>query len=70
MLMLMMYYLYCNLGEFSVLEFIDIDTDHRNPQMCCTYASEIYTNQCVTEVFFFNELLVLISGSFLSVAFH
>ncbi|XP_042468258.1 cyclin-A2-1-like [Zingiber officinale] len=37
-------------GKFSVLGFIDIDTDHGNPQMCCTYASEIYTTQCVTEL--------------------
>ncbi|RWW61645.1 hypothetical protein BHE74_00031285 [Ensete ventricosum] len=35
----------------SGLDFIDIDTDHGNPQMCCTYASEFYTNLCAAEVF-------------------
>ncbi|KAG6516803.1 hypothetical protein ZIOFF_027283 [Zingiber officinale] len=35
---------------FSALDFIDIDTDPRDPQLCCTYASEIYTNQCVIEL--------------------
>ncbi|XP_042385708.1 cyclin-A2-1-like isoform X1 [Zingiber officinale] len=37
-------------GKFSALDFIDIDTDPRDPQLCCTYASEIYTNQCVIEL--------------------
>ncbi|XP_042379790.1 cyclin-A2-1-like isoform X1 [Zingiber officinale] len=37
-------------GIFSALDFIDIDTDPRDPQLCCTYASEIYTNQCVIEL--------------------
>lgn len=38
-------------GGCSGLDFIDIDTDHGNPQMCCTYASEFYTNLRAAEVF-------------------
>ncbi|CAL9072159.1 unnamed protein product [Musa textilis] len=32
-----------DLEGFNGLDFIDIDTDLGNPQMCCTYAPEIYT---------------------------
>ncbi|RWV93599.1 hypothetical protein GW17_00043942 [Ensete ventricosum] len=44
-------WLYDYPGVCSGLDFIDIDTDHGNPQMCCTYASEFYTNLCAAEVF-------------------
>ncbi|CAL9048995.1 unnamed protein product [Musa banksii] len=37
-------------GGCSGLDFIDIDTDHGNPQMCCTYASEFYTNLRAAEL--------------------
>ncbi|WOK99242.1 hypothetical protein Cni_G07954 [Canna indica] len=39
-----------NNGGFGRLNFIDIDTDHANPQKCCTYASEIYANLRVAEL--------------------
>ncbi|URD76686.1 cyclin A [Musa troglodytarum] len=37
-------------GGCSGLDFIDIDTDHGNPQMCCIYASEFYTNLRAAEL--------------------
>ncbi|WOK99243.1 cyclin-A2-1-like [Canna indica] len=42
--------LYDDLEGSSMLDFIDIDTDHTNPQKCCTYASDIYTNLRVAEL--------------------
>ncbi|RWV93191.1 hypothetical protein GW17_00044372, partial [Ensete ventricosum] len=39
-----------DLGGFNGLDFIDIDTDLGNPQMCCTYAPEIYTYLRAVEV--------------------
>uniref|UniRef100_A0A0E0BT23 Cyclin-like domain-containing protein n=2 Tax=Oryza TaxID=4527 RepID=A0A0E0BT23_9ORYZ len=37
-------------GDSSGLGFIDIDNDNGNPQMCASYASEIYTNLMASEV--------------------
>ncbi|CAD5190679.1 unnamed protein product [Musa acuminata subsp. malaccensis] len=39
-----------DLGGFNGLDFIDIDTDLGNPQMCCTYAPEIYTYLLAAEL--------------------
>ncbi|ONK76626.1 uncharacterized protein A4U43_C03F30290 [Asparagus officinalis] len=34
----------------SELEYIDIDADHTNPQMCCLYSSDIYSNLHAAEI--------------------
>lgn len=49
-----------DLGGFNGLDFIDIDTDLGNPQMCCTYAPEIYTYLLAAEVSL-NEFTVTIA---------
>uniref|UniRef100_A0A0E0MMQ3 Uncharacterized protein n=1 Tax=Oryza punctata TaxID=4537 RepID=A0A0E0MMQ3_ORYPU len=37
-------------GDSSGLGFIDIDNDNGNPQMCASYAAEIYTNLMASEL--------------------
>ncbi|ONK59441.1 uncharacterized protein A4U43_C08F6460 [Asparagus officinalis] len=36
-------------GSFE-LEYMDIDADHANPQMCCVYSSDIYSNLHAAEL--------------------
>ncbi|XP_058111903.1 cyclin-A2-1-like [Magnolia sinica] len=38
------------LGNSKDLDFIDIDSDHTNPQMCSLYASDIYANLRAVEL--------------------
>ncbi|KAF8407004.1 hypothetical protein HHK36_006126 [Tetracentron sinense] len=39
-----------DLGISSSLDIIDIDSDHKDPQMCSLYAHDIYSNLLVTEL--------------------
>lgn len=39
-----------DVGRSSYLDFIDIDSEHRDAQMCTTYVTEIYANMRVIEV--------------------
>ncbi|KAG5229096.1 cyclin family protein [Salix suchowensis] len=45
----------CNVSENQKIssdrEFIDIDSDHKDPQLCSLYAADIYSNLRVAEVF-------------------
>lgn len=38
-------------------DIVDVDADHKDPQLCCIYAPDIYNNLhvsevCVTSIFF------------------
>lgn len=33
-----------------MLNYMDIDSDHKNPQLCSLYAPEIYMNLSIAEV--------------------
>lgn len=37
-------------GGSSCIDFIDIDSDHKNPQLCCMYSSDIYFNLRAAEL--------------------
>ena len=37
-------------GSSNWLKYMDIDSDHKNPQLCSLYAPEIYMNLSVAEV--------------------
>lgn len=39
-----------DVGRSSCLDFIDIDSEHRDAQMCTTYVTEIYANMRVIEL--------------------
>ncbi|EMS47080.1 Cyclin-A2-1 [Triticum urartu] len=39
-----------NTGDYAGLNIIDIDKDNGNPQMCISYAAEIYTNLMAAEL--------------------
>ncbi|KAM3273111.1 hypothetical protein ACQJBY_042855 [Aegilops geniculata] len=39
-----------NTGDYAGLNIIDIDKDNGNPQMCVSYAAEIYTNLMAAEL--------------------
>ena len=49
----------CNVYEnwraSSDPEFIDIDSDHKDPQLCSLYAADIYNNLRVAEVCFYAQ---------------
>ena len=52
-------------GGLSDLDFIDIDSDHTNPQMCCLYSSDIYTNLRAAEVCHVDFIFQLSAAFFL-----
>ncbi|KAJ6846635.1 cyclin-A2-1-like [Iris pallida] len=39
-----------DLGSSSCMDFIDIDSDHKNTQLCCIYSSDIYFNLRAAEL--------------------